>query len=352
MNKINKLHAFLYEKQLDGLIIVNPLNLRYFTGFTGSTAVAYISKDLAHIVTDSRYTEQAKAQCQGFEVHRYEVSPWETLNKIVLAEHENLAFEGNHMVYSAYEKMTAALKGKSFTSTELEILRSVKTEEELVLLKKAAVIADEAFKAMLPKIAVGMTENEVRVILETEMLKLGSQKPSFDTIVASGERSSLPHGRASEKRIESGDFVTFDFGATYQGFHSDTTRTIVMGTASDEQRQIYDLVLEAQCAGVKAVKAGIMAKEVDTISRDIIKKAGYGEFFGHGLGHGVGLDIHEQPVLSPLSEAILEENMVVTVEPGVYLPKRMGVRIEDTVIVTKDGCEVITHLPKELIEIK
>ena len=204
---------------------------------------------------------------------------------------------------------------------------------------------------MLPQLRVGMTENEARIILETEMLQRGSREPSFATIVASGYRSSMPHGVASDKVMERGDFVTFDFGAMYNGYHSDMTRTIVLGKATDLQKKLYSVVLEAQMRGVAGVKAGVSGKEIDTICREYIQEQGYGSYFGHGTGHGVGLDIHELPVASPRSNDILASNMVVTVEPGIYLPGEMGLRIEDTVIVTEEGCEILSQTPKELIEL-
>ena len=196
-----------------------------------------------------------------------------------------------------------------------------------------------------------MTENEARIILEAEMLKRGSEEPSFATIVASGNRSSMPHGVASDKIIEAGDFITFDFGAVYKGFHSDMTRTVVMGPASEQQKKLYSIVLEAQKRGVAAVRAGITGKELDAVCRDYIREQGYTKEFNHGTGHGVGLEIHEEPVANAKSDTVFSENMIITVEPGIYLSGEIGLRIEDSVIVKADGCELLTHSPKELIEI-
>ncbi len=196
-----------------------------------------------------------------------------------------------------------------------------------------------------------MTENDARIILESEMLKRGSEEPSFATIVASGNRSSMPHGVASDKIIDAGDFITFDFGAVYKGFHSDMTRTVVMGPASEQQKNLYSIVLEAQKRGVAAVRAGITGKELDAVCRDYIRERGYTKEFNHGTGHGVGLEIHEEPVANAKSDTVFSENMIITVEPGIYLSGEIGLRIEDSVIVKADGCELLTHSPKELIEI-
>ena len=306
------------------------------------------------MITDSRYTEQAKEQCEGYEVIQYTGDVYETIKNILSSSNITLStccFEGNYMSVDVFQEVCDTLNETEFLSFDFARLRIVKRDDELQCLREAFRIADESFSAMLPQLKVGMTENEARIILETEMLKRGSREPSFTTIVASGYRSSMPHGVASDKVMERGDFVTFDFGAMYSGYHSDMTRTIVLGKASDEQKKLYSIVLEAQTRGVAFIKEGVTGAEVDAVCRDYIKEQGYGTNFGHGTGHGVGLDIHELPVASPRSKDILTENMVVTVEPGIYLPGHMGLRIEDTVIVTKEGCEILTQTPKDLIEL-
>lgn len=354
MNGLGRLQDFLNTQELDGIIIISPTNLHYFTGFTGTTAVAFITPKAGLIVTDSRYTEQAKEQCEGYHVVEYTTSVWDTIKDLLKESKYTLkscGFEGNQVPYDTFDTFSTALENTDFFSVSLEDLRAVKRDDELELMRQAAKIADDAFAAMLPQLKVGITENEARIILEMEMLKRGSTEPSFATIVASGKRSSMPHGVATDKIIEAGDFVTFDFGAVYKGYHSDMTRTIVMGKASEEQKKLYDIVLQAQLNGVAMVKAGISGKAVDAACRDYITDAGYGSNFQHGTGHGVGLDIHEQPVASPRSESILEENMIVTVEPGIYISGKIGLRIEDSVIVTTDGCEIITNTSKKLIEL-
>lgn len=354
MNGLVTLQAFLEKETYGGAILISPINLHYFAGFTGTTGVAFVTPRHAYMITDSRYTEQAKSQCEGYKVIQYTGDVYDTIKTIL--DSSNIAlttccFEGNYMSVDVFQEVCDTLSETEFLSFDFASLRMVKREDELQYLRRAFQIADESFAAMLPQLKVGMTENEARIILETEMLQRGSKEPSFTTIVASGYRSSMPHGVASDKVMERGDFVTFDFGAMHEGYHSDMTRTIVLGKASDEQKKLYSIVLEAQTRGVACIKEGITGAEVDAVCRDYIKEQGFGANFGHGTGHGVGLDIHELPVASPRSKDVLTENMVVTVEPGIYLSGHMGLRIEDTVIVTKEGCEILTKTPKELIEL-
>ena len=354
MNGLVALQAFLTEETYGGAILISPINLHYFAGFTGTTGVAFVTPDKAYMITDSRYTEQAKEECEGYEVIQYTGDVYDTIKNILSSSNIALTtccFEGNYMSVDVFQQVCDTLNETEFLSFDFASLRIVKRDDELQCLRQAFRIADESFAAMLPQLQVGMTENEARIILETEMLQRGSREPSFTTIVASGYRSSMPHGVASDKVMERGDFVTFDFGAMYNGYHSDMTRTIVLGKASDEQKKLYSIVLEAQTRGVAFIKEGVTGAEVDAVCRNYIKEQGYGSNFGHGTGHGVGLDIHELPVASPRSKDVLTENMVVTVEPGIYLPGHMGLRIEDTVIATKEGCEILTQTPKDLIEL-
>ena len=354
MNGLVTLQAFLKEETYGGAILISPINLHYFAGFTGTTGVAFVTPNRAYMITDSRYTEQAKSQCEGYEVIQYTGDVYETIKHLLEEMKVSLptcCFEGNYMSVDVFQQVCDTLDETEFLSFDFATLRMVKRDDELQCLRRAFQIADESFAAMLPQLKVGMTENEARIVLETEMLKRGSREPSFTTIVASGYRSSMPHGVASDKVMERGDFVTFDFGDMYEGYHSDMTRTIVLGKASEEQKKLYSIVLEAQTRGVACIKEGVTGAEVDAVCRDYIREQGYGSNFGHGTGHGVGLDIHELPVASPRSSHVLEANMVVTVEPGIYLSGHMGLRIEDTVIVTKEGCEVLTKTPKDLIEL-
>lgn len=354
MNGLKRLQNYLCRESYDGAVLISPTNLHYFTGFTGTTGYALILHHQAFFITDGRYTEQAKQECQGYTVIQYEKNPWQAMNKAlksVMPKGHACLFEGNYVPVDTYEDFCNVLTFDGFKSYNFSNLRAIKTEEELVKMRQAAKIADDSFAALLPQLHPGMTENEARILLEKEMLMRGSDEPSFTTIIASGVRSCMPHGVASDKVIEEGDFVTFDFGAVYEGYHSDMTRTIVMGTASELQRKLYASVLKAQKKGVAAVHAGMTSKELDAVCRDSLTADGYGDKYTHGTGHGVGLEIHELPVASPRSTDTLEENMVVTVEPGIYFPEEIGLRIEDSVIVTREGCEVLTHTSKDLIEL-
>lgn len=336
----------------DGIIVTKPENRQYFSGFTGSAGLLLISRHSQKLLTDFRYIEQAKQQAPLYQVVRHGAALVDTL-----AENcqdmgiLRVGFESDFVTWELYQKLVEGLTTIELKPVKLDALRMVKDQSELELITKAVEIADFAFNQALKIIKPGITELEIALELEYQMRRLGAEKPAFDTIVASGARGALPHGQASNKAIEAGDFITMDFGAVYQGYHSDMTRTVVAGAATDKQREIYNIVLSAQLAGVNAVKAGKTGKEIDAVSRQIIADAGYSEHFGHGLGHGVGLFIHEEPRLSPLGEVVLAEGMVVSVEPGIYLPDWGGVRIEDLVVVSATGCTILTASSKDLIEI-
>lgn len=351
--RIAKLQSLLRTQQLDGMIISRPENCRYFSGFTGSAGMLLISNSATKLLTDFRYVEQAEKQADGYEIIQYSSNPYETLdNTIQQLQLKNVGFEQDYITYDVFRKITATLTKAVLVPLAVNHLRMEKDADELAAVKKAVAIADSAFEHILTFIRPGVSEQDISFELEFQMRKLGAEKTAFDNIVASGPRGALPHGAPSPKKIESGEMITMDFGAVYQGYHSDITRTIVVGQPTPKQQEIYDVVLAAQLTGIQAVKAGLLGSEVDARARQVIEKAGYGEFFGHGLGHSLGLMIHEEPRLSPSNtDTRLRENMVVTVEPGIYLPGWGGVRIEDTVVVSAEGCEVLTASSKQFIEI-
>ena len=347
-----KLLPFLNENDI--FLITSPHGLRYFTGFSGGEGAAVIGKKLKILITDSRYTEAAKNEAYNFVVTESS-SYFSPLKDIVTNNGiENIFYEDYFLTVSLFEKIkeivgnSVSFKAYSF---ELEKLRMKKNEFELCCIKKAEQICSNAFKNVLSKIKAGMTELELAAEIEYFMKKSGAQKTSFDTIVISGKKTSMPHGMPDNKKLNYGDFITMDFGYVYNGYCSDMTRTIVLGKANEEQRKIYDVVLNAQLTALEFLSAGKTAKEADSIARNVIEKAGYGKFFGHSLGHGVGLLIHELPNLSPNSEFILEENMVVSCEPGIYIPDFGGVRIEDLVVIIENGIVNLTDAEKKLIEI-
>lgn len=350
--RLANLHQLMEKHNLDGIIVTKPENRRYFSGFTGSAGLLFIRRQSQKLITDFRYIEQAKQQAPLYQIIRHKVSIFDTLSEIANDLGDlRLGFESDFVTWEIHRNLVKSLPQAELIPIQIDALRMIKDADELNLLKTAVDIADSAFNQILSIIKPGITELEIALELEYQMRKLGSNKPAFDTIVASGARGALPHGQASTKVIENGDFITIDFGAVYQGYHSDMTRTVVVGKATVKQRDIYNVVLAAQLAGINAVKAGKSGRDVDAVSRQVISDAGYGEFFGHGLGHGVGLVIHEDPRLSPSSDNILAEDMVVSVEPGIYLPDWGGVRIEDLVVVSAAGCTILTTSCKDLIEL-
>lgn len=346
-----KLRAALKENALDAILVTNSYNRRYITGFTGSSGVAIISENDAVFITDFRYTEQAAEQVKGFRIVKHERTIIEEVAvQVQQMNIQSLGFEKDDVTFGMYElyneKVQAELKP---VSGMIEKLRMVKTPEEIEILKDAAKIADDAFAHICTFIKPGVSELEVSNELEMFMRNKGATSSSFDIIVASGERGALPHGVASAKIIQSGELVTLDFGALYNGYISDITRTVAVGEPSDQMREIYEITRVAQQKALDEIKPGMTGIEADAIARDYIKSKGYGEAFGHSTGHGIGLEVHEGPALSFRSETVLVPNMAVTVEPGIYVPGVGGVRIEDDIIITEEGNFRLTHSPKELI---
>ena len=351
MEKLAKLRQALVEHQIDALLITSGYNRRYITDFTGTAGVAIVSQERAIFITDFRYTEQASKEIKGFEI----VQHTKTLIEEVSAQVEkmgvkNLGFEKDDMTYAMFESYQKAVKEELVpVSGLIEKIRLIKTPQEINIIKAAADIADAAFEHIITYITAGKTELEVSNELEFFMRKQGASSSSFDIIVASGLRSALPHGVATDKIIEKGDFVTLDFGALYNGYVSDVTRTVAVGEPSEQLKEIYQIVLDSQMLSLEKIKPGMTGVEADAVARDYIKSKGYGEAFGHSLGHGIGLEVHEGPGLSFRSNIVLEEGMVITIEPGIYLPGVGGVRIEDDSIMTATGNSKITHSTKELL---
>lgn len=352
-NRIVKLRSIMQEKNLDAILTYKPENRYYITGFTGSTGYGLITKDKEIFITDFRYLEQVKKECVGFTLE--ENSKLKPVTDILknLNIHR-LGIEEDYVTYGQYKEFTEKLVDTELVPLDGVItkLRAAKSQEEIEFIQKAAAITDEAFSHILTFIRPGISEEDIALELEFFMKKKGATKNSFDPIVASGERSALPHGRASSKIIEAGDFLTLDFGCVYKGYSSDMTRTLVVGEATQKQKEIYYTVLEAQEKSLTAVKPGLTGIQLDNIARDIITEKGYGQYFGHGLGHGVGLEVHELPHVNAIGKAEMEPGNVITIEPGIYLPGFGGVRIEDLVVVTDSGYRVLSKSTKELIELK
>lgn len=347
--KQQKLNELLKQYELDALVILSPYNRRYLSGFTGTSGGLVITTKKSYLLTDFRYTQQAEKQAQGFEVILQQSSVIQSIVDFCKEKQlETIGFEGDLITYQQYKALADQLTVIDIAG-EIEKIRMIKAPHEIELIQKAADIADEAYAHILEFVKPGMTEMQVNNELEHFMRSKGASGSSFDTIVASGYRGALPHGVASEKVIENHEMVTLDYGAIYQGYVSDITRTFAVGEPLEEMRKIYDIVLEAEMTALKEVRAGMTEKEADDIARNIIKSAGYGDNFGHSLGHGIGLEVHEGPYLAQKGEMKLVENMCVTLEPGIYVDGLGGVRIEDDVLVTENGLKRFTQSTKDLI---
>ena len=333
----------------EAALISSYPNIFYFSGFTSEDAYLLISHERRILVTDSRYTIQAHEQAPDFEVMDISAGFGELFKKTAA---KYIGYEEAAMTvreYRALRNKTGDKQELVEMSKQIESCRRVKDESEIATIAQAEKIGDMAFEYVLPKLHVGMSEREVALMLEFYMKEQGASALSFDTIAASGKRSAMPHGMASDKLIEKGDFLTLDFGCVYKGYCSDMTRTVVFGAPNEQQREIYDTVLRAQKAALDMIKAGVKCNEVDAAARKVIADAGYGKNFGHGLGHSVGIEIHEMPSFSPKCTDTVKKGHVITVEPGIYVEGFGGVRIEDLVAVTDAGIENLTHSPKELI---
>ncbi|WP_369713511.1 M24 family metallopeptidase [Leptotrichia sp. HSP-342] len=352
--RTEKLSRILNELNIDGLFITDLYNLRYFTGFTGTTGVALATKNGNFFFSDFRYKTQATKQVSemGFEFVEVSRGSLQTVGEYIKKFGlKNVGFEDVNVAFSLYQTIKDIFKVELVpVGNKLVMERMVKSEEEIALIKKAVEISDVAFSEALKIIKEGVSEKEVSSYMEYIQRKLGADDRSFTTIFASGYRSAMPHGVASDKKIQKEEFITMDFGAYYEGYVSDMTRTVYYGdNISDRHVEIYNTVLEAQILGVNTIKEGIMSDDVDKVVRNFLTEKGYGEYFGHGLGHGIGAEIHELPYLSSASHIELKENMVVTSEPGLYFDGWGGVRIEDDVVVKKDGREILNKSNKELI---
>lgn len=353
--RLQQVRARLPLWSVQALLFLDMKNIRYLTGFTGSDGALYIGPDCRVLLVDGRYTTQARAEAGGFEVHQY-LSKMDGLVDVISRHGRGMiGFEAETMTVAVWTMLKERLPGLTFQPLrqELETLRAVKDGNEISNIRAAAAIASNALNAVLERIRPGMTEREFAADLDDAIRRGGAQEVSFPTIVASGENSARPHARPQGRTVRAGDLMTIDFGAVFDGYHSDETCTVMLGQADARQEQVYQVVKQAHDRAIEAIRAGVSCRMIDGAARSWIDAQGFGESFTHGTGHGVGLDVHEYPRLVAQSEAILEAGMVVTVEPGVYLPGLWGVRIEDLVVVQKDGCEVLSKIPKEfrIIEI-
>ncbi len=357
MSRIGDLLKAIEHRDLDALFLlkqetVAKENVRYVSGFSGCSAHLVISKNRRVLLTDERYTEQAAAECPEFEVIGHDRKPEQRLREVLAPlKIRKIGYETQGLTVDQFDRLRDKIPGIEWVPTAgiVEGLRAVKSSEEIHRLEQAAELAAGGFKHILNLIEPGAREQDLALELETYMRKNGAEAPAFDTILISGARSSLQHGAPSEKVIEAGDFVILDFGAQYRGYRCDFTRTVAVDHVSQKQREIYDLVQRAQSRGLQLIKAGVSSGTVYQEVQEIIATAGYAEYSGRGIGHGVGLEIHEAPSIEANGTAELESGQVLTMEPGIYIPGWGGVRIEDTLVVEDRGCRPLAQIPKQLI---
>lgn len=371
-NRLTKLREKFKQQDIDAVLINKRENYIYLSGFTGTAAQLIITQNEAILVTDFRYIQQADRQAKGYKIIQYQGSSINVINEeLIKLDVNKLGFEESYITYSAYTefktKLTRHGDGSPVLKESLqkgepspclvplegmiEKLRITKDQLEIEVINKAVQIADNAFTYILGYIKPGVMETEIAAEIEFFMKKQGAKGASFETIVASGERSSMPHGVASSKKLENGDVITLDYGAIYEDYCSDMTRTVFLGKIDADMKKIYETVQKAQLDALEGSLAGLTGKEIDLIARNIIVSNGYGSNFGHGLGHGVGLEIHEEPRLSPSGSIKMEPGMVVTIEPGIYIPGKGGVRIEDMIVIGDNGPQVLTTSSKDIIVI-
>jgi Xaa-Pro aminopeptidase len=356
ITRLQRFRETLADLHLDGMIISTPENRRYLSGFTGSSGVLLISESQAFIITDFRYWEQVALEVGEFELAKQGPDLWRSVMELIEAlKWQKIGFEANNLTFHEYQTLSdSASSGLRFIPTTdlVEKLRWVKEPGEIETLVRATEITDLALQKTLTIIKPGVTEEMIALEFDYQLRAGGAEGSAFTTIVASGERAALPHGAASGKPVANGDLVIIDGGAIYKGYHGDLTRTVVIGKANSRQQEIYQIVLQAQEKALAFLKAGLVGNVVDGVAREFIAGQGYGEYFGHGLGHSVGLNIHERPRLSITEQSVIPAGVVITVEPGIYLPGWGGVRIEDLVVVEENGVRNLTKSPKEsLVEI-
>lgn len=350
--RIIRVREELHKRGLDALIVSSILNIRYLTGFTGSNALLIIKHDTVVLLSDIRYALQAKKEVRNCKrIIITKIGLLEEASKQYLLQRQKAGFEAQQVTYALYRRLRKLFPATSFVSTSniVEDLMLVKDAQEIEMMRRAVRISDRTFQEIINKIRPDVPELEIAAEISYLQKVFGAERDAFEIIVASGERSALPHARASDKKIRSGEMVTLDFGCVVNGYHSDMTRTIAVGRTPQQLKQAYAAVLDAQESAIASVRAGMAAKDLDAFARKRIVQHGFGKFFNHSVGHGIGLSVHEAPKVSALSKERLKAGSVITIEPGVYLAELGGVRIEDEVVVKENGCEVLNEAPKELI---
>ncbi|SHK37665.1 M24 family metallopeptidase [Paramaledivibacter caminithermalis] len=354
MERIKKLLKIMKEKEVDGFLVSSEANVTYLSNFTGDSSYLVVSPKGCAFFTDGRYTEQAEAQChKGIEIIKWLENKRNGIQSYSHAVKafgiKRLAFEATQIPYSTYKSLNEGLNGIELVplSGIIEEIRMIKDKQEIEALRTACEISDKALELTIPYIKPGVTEMEIVARLEYNLKSNGAEGLSFDTMVLSGAKTSLLHGRPDSKRLENGDYILFDFGALYKGYHADISRTFILGKADNKQKELYQIIQSAEMEGIKSLKPGISARIPDKRVREIIPQE-YIDYYYPGLGHGVGLQVHEDPSLSHDSKFELEKDMILTVEPGIYIPSWGGLRIEDTVLITENSYEILNKFPRDL----
>ncbi len=350
-SRLAAVHAIMAGRGVEALLFLDLKNIRYLTGFSGSDAALLVSEDQTVLLVDGRYTTQARKQTRRIRVFEYREKAMGIVQIASDLRVKTLGFEAAAITYDFYANLLKKLKNiklRAITEDHLGGLRSIKSRKEIAFIKRAVQISTHALEAIIPFIKPGVQETDIALELDYRMRQEGAEALSFETIVASGENAALPHAKPGFRRLKKGDLVVIDFGAVCGGYHSDETCTFGIGRLNRSQKDAYEAVKEAHDRAMDAIRAGAACREIDGIARRCLEKRGYGKYFSHGTGHGIGLDVHEAPRLSIASNGDLRAGMVVTVEPGIYIPGRWGIRLEDSVLVKKDGHEVLTQFSKDL----
>ena len=348
--RLNSFRKIMESSHLDGFLFTSLENIRYLCGFTGSDGALVLTSEKSFFLTDSRYWTQSEEEVKGSEIVRYKKKIEGITFLLSDLKLKQIGFESASLTLSTHRTLLERLDDVKLIPLEEELknLRAVKDGGELDFLHRAIDISSKAFSSMVEILKEGVIEREAALEMEFSMKRNGADDLGFDIIIASGKRSALPHGKASDKRIEKGNFILIDFGSEFQGYHSDQTRTLVCGQPTPEQKKVYQVVRDAQQRGIEKVRPGVPLLEIDGAAREHIRSHGYGDYFGHGLGHGIGLAVHEDPAVNYENKGLVQEGMIFTVEPGIYIPDWGGVRIEDMVRVTSQGAELLTYLPRDL----
>jgi Xaa-Pro aminopeptidase len=348
--RLSRIISRLSTIGVEGILFFDMSNIRYLIGFTGSDGVLFVGGKGNVLLVDGRYTTQAKQEVTDCDIIEYR-DKVDGLAALILDHNMKvIGFESYALTCDIYFKLMNRLNDVNLEplSSEIRSIRAIKDTQEIDRIRKAASIASQALQSILNNIQPGISEKDIALTLESKMKELGGEALAFETIVASGSNSALPHAKPGSREIENGDFVVIDYGTVYQGYHSDETCTVAVGSINQKQREAYQIVKDAHDRALDAVKDGVPCREIDRIARGCLEKAGFDQYFSHGTGHGVGLEIHEHPTISSTSDDCLTSGMIITIEPGIYIPGQWGIRIEDMVAVERDGCEILSMVPKHL----